>query len=286
MNTNSLVQYLDKEFEIENNEENLLDFAITDDTKKYIEHNFSEQKSGLIIKGSDKINKVYSTVFVTDEVIEKICQNENCLIFTHHHFNYYEDERGMLPLTEKQIKKVLDSKNSIYVAHAPLDTHRRYSTSIALAKLCNVSIDKFFFNYFGAPTALIGYIESTDFKVFAEFVLKKLERPYLTLNCYNNTVNKIAVIAGGGDMPEILKEVYDNGCDTILTGTVEHRWNLPFIQEGNKAFHELNKKLKLNLIGGTHYGTERPAMTYVKSLFDKFDIDFEFCEDEILLNIK
>ena len=48
----------------------------------------------------------------------------------------------------------------------------------------------------------------------------------------------------------------------------EYMWKMrPYIQEGNKKFHELNKKLKLNLIGGTHYGTERPAMIYISELF-------------------
>jgi hypothetical protein len=68
-----------------------------------------------------------------------------------------------------------------------------------------------------------------------------------------------------------------------LTGTVEHRWSIPFVQEFNRKFHELNSRLKRNLIGGTHFGTERPAMVYVTELFEEYGIECQYCEDEELL---
>lgn len=279
-----LTSLLDKEFEMEKNPENLVEFAITDQTREYINPEFLNQTTGLMLKGSEEIKKVYSVVFVTDHILEKLKKEKDCLIFTHHHFNYYEDERGLLALNKNQIEKILDSGKSLYVAHAPLDTHPEYGTSKSLAKLCNIVPGKLFFDYFGAPTALIGQIEPTGFDDFAEFVRTRLARPTLTLHKHHEDVHKIGVVAGGGDMPEILQEVYDNGCDTLLTGTIEHRWNIPFVQEQNKKFHELNKELKLNLIGGTHYGTERPAMFFVKELFDGISLDFEYCEDDDLLH--
>jgi hypothetical protein len=90
-------------------------------------------------------------------------------------------------------------------------------------------------------------------------------------------------VDGGGDSPDILQQVYDSGCDTLLTGTVEHRWENPSIQESNKAFHELNKTLNINLIGGTHFGTERPAMIKVVRFFHRIGIPVEYCENEELL---
>ncbi len=284
MNTEILTELLDKEFNVRNNSENLLDFAVTSENKKFINKDFLERKSGLMIKGNDDIKKVYSVVFVTKEVLNKICIENSCLIFTHHNFDYYEDERGLQPLGEKQIRKIIESENSVYVVHAGLDTHLQYGTSISLAKLCGIKAGKLFFDYFGAPVALIGTIDPVNFEDFSELVRKKLQRPNLTLVKHNEKVNKIGVAAGGGDIPELLQQVFDEGCDTLLTGTIENRWNIPMVQEANRKFHELNSKLKINLIGGTHYGTERPAMIFVKKLFDKIGIDSKFCEDENLLN--
>jgi len=284
MKIKDLVFKLDTEFNVADCEENLVEYAITSENQKYINPAFLEGQSGLVFEGNDQIKKVYSVVFITDEIIEKLSAEQNGLIFTHHHFNYYENEKGLQPMRAKQIEKLLQEGHSLYVAHAPLDTHKKYGTSVGLAKICGISIDKLFFDYFGAPTALIGSIPRMSFESFAQSVQQNLSRPFLTLHKHQEDVEKIGVIAGGGDMPEILQEVYNNGCDTLLTGTIEHRWDVPFIQEGNKKFHELNKKLKLNLIGGTHYGTERPAMIYIIDLFKEIGIESEFVEDESLLN--
>ena len=286
MKLEALKTLLDKEFNIENNKENLVDFAFTDENKKFINSDFKAHKTGLLNLNSTKIQKVYTVVFITDNVINKIKNEKNCLILTHHHFDYYEDERGLQPIRPEIFEILKKTENSIYVAHAPLDTHKVYGTSVSLAELCNIKIEKLFFDYFGAPTALIGHIKKTNFLQFAKTVRYSIKRPQLTLHKHIDNVEKIAVVAGGGDMPEILQQVYDFGCDTLLTGTVKHLWAVPFIQEANKKFHELNHTLKRNLIGGTHYATERPAMIKILELFRKYGIDCEYCEDEELLNCK
>ena len=69
-----------------------------------------------------------------------------------------------------------------------------------------------------------------------------------------------------------------------LTGTVENRFAVPALQQLNREFHELNEQLKLNLVGGTHFGTERPAMIRAVDLFTPYGLPCEYCEDEDLLN--
>jgi|GEM_PF-5546918 len=284
MNIEFLKNILDKEFNIINNNENLVEFAVTDENNKYFNHEFLGNKTGLINFNSTEIKKIYTTVFITDTIVEKIKKEQNILILTHHHFDYYEDERGLQPIRPEIFETLKESKNSIYVAHAPLDTHKIYGTSVSLAEICNIKIEKLYYDYFGEPTAVIGHIEKTDFDKFSESVKHAIQRPFLTLHKHIDSVEKIAVVAGGGDIPEILQQAYDFGCDTLLTGTVEHRWAIPFIQEANRKFHELNYQLKRNLIGGTHFATERPAMIKVLNLIRKHTIECHYCEDEKLLN--
>jgi len=281
-----IVKKLDNEFNIKSNQENLIEWAVTDRNKKYINLDFLEKKTGLMTRNSAEIKKIFTAVFITNSIINRILKNKECLIITHHNFNYFEDERGLQPIQPEIFKEFAETKNSIYVAHAPLDTHKKYGTSICLAELCEIEIDKLFFNYFGAPTAVIGNIKREKFEKFSERIRKKIQRPYLNLIKNRVYIKKIAVIAGGGDIPEILQQSYDFGCDTLFTGTVENRWNLPFIQEGNKKFHELNKKLKLNLIGGTHYATERPSMIKILELLRDSKLQSEYIEDRELLNSK
>jgi len=283
MNILTLVEKLDVEFGIAHHDENLVEWAVTNENKIYIYPPFLKRQTGLFVKNSNMVEKIYTVVFITEEIIQKVSTQKNSLIITHHHFNYYEDSRGVQAIDADALGKLKESNSSIYVAHAPLDTHSIYGTSVSLAKLCEIRVEELFYDYFGEPTAVIGSIEKTSFEDFSNHLMKKIKRPYLTLFKYHNNVEKVAVIAGGGDIPDILQYAYDAGCDTLFTGTIEHRWNVPFIQEGNKQFHELNKKLKLNLIGGTHYATERPAMIYLLEMLKNFALPCEYLEDESLL---
>lgn len=283
MKLTDLQNILDAEFKIKQSDENLNDFAIVDDSKSFINPDFSLRNTALMTKNSEEISIVLTSVFITEEIVKKSLQYENALIFTHHNFDYFEDERGLQPIKPEYFEELKKNNISLYVAHAPLDTHSVYGTSKSLAELCDIKIEKYFYDYFGAPTALIGSIENTPFDEYSKYVQKKLKRPSMTLAKYTDSIHKIAVVAGGGDLPEILQQIYEYRCDTLLTGTVEHRWNVPFIQEANKQFHELNRKLKINLIGGTHFGTERPAMLKMVEYFEKIGIASKYIEDDTLL---
>ncbi|MBD3276943.1 MAG: transcriptional regulator [Candidatus Aegiribacteria sp.] len=284
MRLKSISKTLDNEFGIPDHPENLVEWAVTEETQEYINSDFLNHQTGLMTDSFDTITEVFSCVFVSDQVVKKLKQEKNVLLFTHHQFNYYEDERGLQPISPETFGILQDRGVSIFVAHAPLDTHPTYGTSISLAEFTGISIDKIFFDYFGAPTALFGHIERTPLFNFTERLRKTLARPCLTIQQHSPFVEKLAVVAGGGDEPDILKRANEEGCDTLLTGTVEHRWAAPFVQEKNKEFHDLNKEFKLNLIGGTHFGTERPAMIKVIELIERIGIKCEYCEDEHLLN--
>jgi putative NIF3 family GTP cyclohydrolase 1 type 2 len=280
----SIQQLLDSEFNISSNDEDLVAFAITENNRIYINSDFLNGTTGLFTKTTEEIQLVATTVFLTDVVLRNAV--ENTLLFTHHHFNYYENERGLQPLTEETMITLKKKGISIFVCHAPLDTHKIYGTSVALAQHCEIIIDELFYDYYSAPTALLGHINEQPIDVFTDNVMRKLDRLDLTVKRHRENAKRIGVVAGGGDIPEILQYAYDKDCDTLLTGTIVNRWNLPFLQETNKKMHDLNKKLKMNLIGGTHYGTERPAMINVLDLFRKNEIECSYIEDDDLKNFR
>lgn len=284
MRTSDLASRLDEAFGIAASAEDLLQFAVVDDNRHLLNPEFLDRRTGLVLKSSQTVERVFTAVFISAGVTGKILQHPNSLVFTHHHFDYSEDERGLQPIPPGVLESLRDAGVSLYVAHAPLDTHPAYGTSRALAELCGVAPEERFYDYFGAPVALFGRVERTDFEPFAEFVRTRLERPYLTLHKHRPHVERLAVVAGGGDLPDLLEMAHGHGCDTLLTGTVENRFAVPVLQELNRKFHELNGKLKLNLIGGTHYGTERPAMIRVVDMFQQYGVPCSYCEDGSLLS--
>jgi putative NIF3 family GTP cyclohydrolase 1 type 2 len=280
----SVVRELDQEFDTLAGREDLVQWAVTEDNCRWINPTFLKQKTGLFIVGVEKIRGVRTSVFVSDRVVQKLSNEPPCLLLTHHHFNYFEDERGLQPISAEQIKTLAKQGHSVYVSHAPLDTHPEYGTSIVLAAAVGVRSMERFYDYFGAPTALAGEVEEQDFRDFAEHVKKCLSRPKIDVVQHRARVHKVAVVAGGGDLPDVLQEAYDLGVDTMLLGTLENRWAIRGVQVAHKEFLLLNEKLKLNLIGGSHFGTERPAMVHVVKLFEQMGIPCSYCEDEELLN--
>lgn len=278
-----IVGKLDEDFLFSNEMEDLANWSFTKDSKKYLNEDFLEKQTGLMIKGSENISEVFTCVFVTDEIINQIKFKPNCLLVTHHNFDYYEDGRGLCPISEENLLQLVENNVSLYVAHAGLDTHEIYGTSKCLADLLDIEIEEYFFDYFGKPTAIIGKVKNNNFAELVNLAKEKINKDYLTIKINSSSVSRIAVIAGGGDEPDILRKSFELGADTLIGGTIKNNWKVPIVQELNKEFHELNEELKLNLIGGSHYGTERPAMIKLVEYFEKLDMKSYFIEDENLL---
>lgn len=280
-----LVGRLDEEFAVVSSTEDLVQWAVTAENRDMVYSEFLEHRTGLMVAGAVKVQAVRTTVFVTDSIVKKLRETLPCLLFTHHNFDYYEDDRGLQPIRPDQIEDLLQHGHSVYVAHASLDTHPIYGTSLALAMAVGITVKERFYNYFGAPVALVGSVGDWDLQAFVEHIRRTLLRPKLDLEKHRHLVQNVAVVAGGGDLPDLLQEAYDRGCDTMLLGTLEHRWAIPAVQEKHKQFRRLNDRLKVNLIGGSHFGTERPAMIRVIELFKSLGLPSEYCEDDELLNV-
>ena len=280
LETDAIAQLLDHDFGVASHEENLTGFSIREECREYVYPPFLERTTWLFTHNSTKVEEVVTGVFLTARFLERVPQNS--LVVTHHHYDYHEDDRGLQPLSADTLRSLRDRGVSIYVLHAPLDTHPVYGTSKVLADYCGIAETERFFDYFGAPAALIGTVPRQSVDDFARVVMNALQRPDLTIHAHRLEVERIAVVAGGGDMPEILQYAHDKQCDTMLTGTVANRWGL--LKDTNRDFLSLNEECKLNLIGGTHYGTERPAMVSFVGFFEQHGIPSRYVEDDLLLS--
>lgn len=135
MKLEKIVEMLDEEFSVIKTEEDLVAWAVTEQNTSLIFPDFLKKRTGLMLKSSDIIDKVYTVVFITDQIIKKLAnQNSPCLVFTHHNFDYYEDSRGLQAISLENLQKLTDMGYSVFVAHASLDTHKEFGTSISLAE--------------------------------------------------------------------------------------------------------------------------------------------------------
>ncbi len=279
MDAKKLYQSLDLEFEIDKVNEgewdsfNLGDFATESFRKTY---------KGLVLDNSSEINKVYTAVFPSESVLDYIIASgaEDSLIFTHHPMIWDTSCEGF-PFRNIPTKylEVLEEKNiSLYAIHVPLDKNGPYSTTASLARALEIETDREFFDYFGVKVGIIGKTECTStFELSAK--VKETVGHLLKTWVYGSmqiTNGKVALVAGGGNYPEIAEELAETDIKTYITGVTMK--NPDF--EPSLRFHEICEENKINVIAATHYSTEKFACIAIQKFFEDLGLPSEFVEDD------
>jgi len=176
------------------------------------------------------------------------------------------------------LQKFKDRRISIYNLHVPLDNFGEYSTSVTLAKAVDVKPGKAFGPYFGS---LCGVFGKTSIVTVQDLKTKYEEAVRHEVKLYNYGTDEIkdgmvAVIGGGGNMIEMLEEIKKEGVNTFVTG-------ISSVNYHSKASHEFTEKNKINILGGTHYSSEKFACIAMVDYFKREKLDSEFVEDEAVM---
>lgn len=83
----------------------------------------------------------------------------------------------------------------------------------------------------------------------------------------------VTVIAGGGNDVDMLEKIAKAGVNTFVIGiTVKN--------DHSRKAHDFAEKHKINILGGTHYSTERFACIKMCNYFKKIGLPSEFIEDK------
>jgi len=255
--------------------------SFMDSVSDYICPNFKNRSMGLVCDFTDVITKVYTAVFPADRVLQKIIDDNirNAMLFVHHPSIW--DIRQAPEIFYQMDTSLLDELKkreiSIYNLHVPLDNYSEYSTSASLAKVLGIKQLKTFAPYFGGYAGVIG---KSEINAVAE--LKKIyeEQVGHIVAFYNYGDDEIrngivAVIAGGG-LSEGIKEVAQNDINLFITGiTVKNQFSL--------QAHKIAEENRINILGATHYSTEKFACMAMLDYFRKFNLPAEFIEDVPIL---
>lgn len=278
MNAKELYQKLEIDFELDKCRD---DWDNIDFDKEFVTENFRKSYIGILADNTEEINKVYTAVFPSEKVMQEILKRneQNILLFTHHPVDWKirEGQSPFVNLNRDLLQKFKENKISIYTLHTPLDRNGEYSTSINFAKALDIAKTGEFAEYFGFLSGVIG---KTDCKNISEMAKKFKEAVGHDVKIWNYgtdeiTDNKVVVVGGGGNDPEILSEVAKLGINTFLTGvTYPNKDYEPSLQA-----HKVAKENKINMIGGTHYSTEKFACIKMTEYFEKLGIQSEFLQD-------
>ncbi|MCL2378003.1 MAG: Nif3-like dinuclear metal center hexameric protein [Defluviitaleaceae bacterium] len=277
MKATDLYNHLEKDFYRQGMSDNWFNYMGA--LEAYLCDNFKQRSIGVMCDFALEVNKVYTAVFPSDNVLTKVLDEgtSDAMLFLHHASSW---DLGKTPgqafhqMNPKLLDQLKERRISLFCFHAPLDAFGEYSTGKTLADALDIKIEKLFCEYSGS---LIGAIGTTNCKDVHE-----LSNQYshavgheTKLYHYGDAAianGQVAVVAGGGCDAPIIRELVGSGVSNFITG-------LTAITDYSKEAHELAKANNINLLGGTHYSSEKFACIAMCGYFSKLRLASEFISD-------
>ncbi|HEY8890328.1 MAG TPA: Nif3-like dinuclear metal center hexameric protein [Clostridium sp.] len=248
------------------------------DMDDYLCINFKERSMGLVCDFASEIKEVYSAVFPTEDIMQKIIDDgiTDAMLFLHHPSiwditrlkPFYQMDKALL-------EKFRKNRISIYNLHVPLDNFCEYSTSKTLADALDIEIEKPFKEYCGALSGVIGKTKCKSMEELHNKFSKVLghETSLYLYGDSNIKDGRIAIVAGGGNNKDTVTEMIENNINVLITG-------ISVNNESYSAVHELEQNNCINVLGGTHYSTEKFACQKMCTYFENLGIASTFIEGE------
>lgn len=250
--------------------------------RQYFVAEYLNNFHGLLIKNGNQINKVYLSVFLSPEILDKIFLSNaaEALIFTHHPMEMESSGRGFLPLPEKYFIELRRRKMSVYSLHTPLDINHRISTSRSIARVLKLQGGQEYNRCSVGFAGIFGQLENRiPFEEFTALLKTIFNLPKITYKQELPFVHKIGIIAGGGAEVEYMKETISLGCDTYLSGDYLNKVQTENSKRRRAEYEAIKDELKINLIECSHYATEKLVLeNEVKDFFRHLGLTVEYID--------
>ena len=248
------------------------------DYREIFEAGFCQKYNGLMLNAGEDVNHVFCSAFATPDVLKNMLNTgiTDALLFLHHPLDMEVCGVGFLPIPWSVIIQLKERRISVYSCHAPLDCHDDIGTNAAIVRALNVSVEKSCIEYGIGYAGRIGTTEQEQTppllkKIREIFGVSRLE----VGGCFNAEVKRIAIVAGGGDELEYLKQAYDNTCDMYLSGewypryTPEDDKGKQRVARMNEEILEFSRDTRMILVGVSHAASEYLVMkTQMRKYFE------------------
>ncbi|MFX1559889.1 MAG: Nif3-like dinuclear metal center hexameric protein [Promethearchaeota archaeon] len=279
MKAKHLYKSLDTQFELDRLED---DEWGSLDLGDYVTENFKQTRMGLVLDNADEINRVYTAVFPSERVLDKILSSgqRNVLLFTHHPM-IWDFSSGGYPfknIPREYLERLKEQAISYYAIHVPLDRNGPYSTAVSLARALKIETEREFFDYYSVKVGIIGMTKCKTVSEMAKQIKDLVGHPVKIWSYGDPQMSnqKVAVIGGGGNYPEIAEELAETDVRTYITGVTK---KLASYEPGLR-FHEICRENRINVIAATHYSTEKFACIAVLKFFETHGLPCAFVDDE------
>jgi len=248
--------------------------------REYVVPGWEERWNGLMVRGAEDVERAVTCVFPSDRIIEAL--EPATFVFTEHPLDF-ADEPGFLPLSRESFETMRERGISLYNAHAPLDMHPEVSPSRLCAEGVGLrELEEHFRICEGIPggAAILG--ESRLTVDGLADALRSYLGPEIKVHVLTRTrseAGRVAMVAGGGAVVELLEASLERGCETYVTGNAATNCRLDFVQEQVAAFRRRADEAGVTLIDAMHYGMEKPPQLAMVGWFRARGLTAEFVPD-------
>ena len=276
MKAKELYERVGKDFEIDQYKD---DWSFVE-LNEFINPDFKKRYIGVMLDNADEIEKVYTSTFPDTAVLDNILgRNESDILFFSHHAMGYDPTLEGFPfynIPAEYLKELKQRRISFYVLHIPLDKNGPYSTAVSLAKALELAVESEFCEYLGCK---VGVICKTSFARVGDFALhvQDVIGHQTKIRRYGDDRirgRRVAIAAGGGCVDFVARELSALGVNTYLTGCTRPISSF----EPNMEFHRIARESKINVVGATHYSTEKYACMSMVEYFAGLGVEAAFVE--------
>ena len=249
------------------------------DMTAYICDNYKRRSMGLLCDFAEEIGRVYTAVFPSDAVLSRILEDNvsDAMLFVHHPLVWdlnRDPNQAFYPINAALLEQLKARRISVFNFHYPLDNYSKYATSKTLAEALDIQIEGTFAEMSGAVCGVIGRTDWEDVyaldKKYARVVGHKTKLyPYGDAAIRNG---RVGVCAGGGNDADTVEDLMEKGVNVLISG-------LSVKNDYSREAHRLEKEHRINLLGGTHYSSEKFACIAICAYFRDLGLEAEFIPD-------
>ena len=195
------------------------------------------------MRGAEEVERVVTCVFPSDRIVAEL--EPGTFLFSEHPLDF-ADEPGFLPLSLETYEAMRENGISFYNAHAPLDMHPEVSPSRLCAAGRRARAPR------GVLPDLRGHLgrrgrrrrlaaDGRRARRRAALVPRPRDQG-ARAHPRRGEAGRVAMVAGGGAMVEILEAALERGCQTYVTGNAATNCRLDFVQEQVRAFRRARRR--------------------------------------------
>jgi putative NIF3 family GTP cyclohydrolase 1 type 2 len=252
-----------------------LDYAFSE----VFEPEFNQKYNGLMLRSGEQVNHVYLASFPTSEILGRILGEGkgDSLLYIHHPIHLDAGGEGFLPISPRHLQALKGQGTSVYACHAPMDCHTEVGTNASIVQALELTDVALFDEYGIGYAGRIGNIAPTHYSDFVTQVKEifQIDDPKLGGKTPDK-VSRIAVVAGGADDIDIMKEAESLGAEVYLTGEWYSRLNstnpenMKWSDDNRKECQEYAENSSMAFIGVSHAASEYHVMkTQMKHYFQE-----------------